>query len=109
MRKILKMLKQHNDSRVIIEKMEAEEQAARENLERLTRENAKKKKELLETLRAEDLADVRAKCVLHGFTATDLKGALKMRGRGRPTAAAKPKRDPNAPKRKYTRKAKPAV
>lgn len=97
------------DPRALIEKMDAEERAARESLERLAEENGKKKRELLEKLRAEDLADVRAKCVLHGFTATDLKGAIKMRGRGRPPATSKPKRDPNAPKRKYTRRAKPAA
>jgi hypothetical protein len=97
------------DPRAQLAKLEAEERVARENLERLTDDNAKKKRELLEALRAEDLADVRAKCVLHGFTATDLKGALKMRGRGRPPAAAKPKRDTNAPKRKYTQRAKSAA
>jgi hypothetical protein len=89
--------------------MEAEERAARESFEKIVEQNAKKKRELLEELRAEDLADVRAKCVLHGFTATDLKGALKLRGRGRPPAVKKPKRDPNAPKRKYTRRAKAAA
>jgi hypothetical protein len=102
------MDKKQLDPRAQIAKMEAEERAARESLERLTEDNAKKKRELLENLRAEDLADVRAKCVLHGFTATDLKGAVKMRGRGRPPATANPKRDPNAPKRKYTRRAKSA-
>jgi hypothetical protein len=95
--------------RELLAQMEAEERAAREAAERLTAENAKKKQDLLEQLRDADLADVREKCRLHGFTVTDLKGAIKMRGRGRPPAAAKPKRDPNAPKRKYTRRAKPAA
>jgi hypothetical protein len=70
---------------------------------------AEEKKKLLDASKEEDLQLVRAKCVLHGFTATDLKGAIKMRSRGRPPATAKPKRDPNAPKRKYTRRAKPAA
>jgi hypothetical protein len=95
--------------REILARMEAEERAVREQLERLSEQNAKARRELLEKLREEDLADVRAKCQLHGFTATELKGAIKMRGRGRPPAAAKPKRDPNAPKRKYTRRAKPTA
>ena len=103
------MDKKQLDPRAQLAKLEAEERAARESLARLAEENAKKKRGLLEALRAEDLADVRAKCVLHGFTATDLKGAIKMRSRGRPPAAAKPKRDPNAPKRKYTRRAKPTA
>lgn len=90
--------------RALLAKMEAEESAALEAAKKLAEENAKKKVELLAKLREDDLADVREKCKLHGFTATDLKGAIKMRGRGR--AAAKPKKDPNAPKRKYTRRTK---
>lgn len=70
---------------------------------------AEEKRKLLEASKAEDLLLVRELCERHGFTATDLKGALKMRGRGRPPATAKPKRDPNAPKRKYTRRAKPTA
>jgi DNA-binding protein H-NS len=70
---------------------------------------AEEKKKLLEESRQEDLSLVRELCERHGFTATDLKGTLKMRGRGRPPAAVKPKRDPNAPKRKYTRRAKSAA
>jgi hypothetical protein len=70
---------------------------------------AEEKKKLLDASKAEDLLLVRELCERHGFTATDLKGTLKMRGRGRPPAAVKPKRDPNAPKRKYTRRAKSAA
>jgi hypothetical protein len=35
---------------------------------------------LLEQLREADLKDVREKCQLHGFTATDLRSALKSKG-----------------------------
>lgn len=68
------------DARQLLAKMEAEEQAAREKAEKLAAENAKKKEEILAKLRAADLADVIAKCKLHGFTATDLRGALKTKG-----------------------------
>jgi len=68
------------DARQLLAKMEAEEQAAREKAEKLAIENAKKKEEILAKLRADDLADVIAKCKLHGFTATDLRGALKTKG-----------------------------
>jgi hypothetical protein len=70
---------------------------------------AEEKRKILEASRAEDLLLVRELCERHGFTATDLKGAIKMRGRGRPPATPKSKRDPNAPKRKYTRQAKSAA
>lgn len=88
------------DPRELLAKMEAEEQAALAAAKRLQEENASKRKVLLEKLREEDLADVREKCKMHGFTATDLKGFLKMRANRKP-------KDPNAPKRKYTRRAKP--
>ena len=77
------------DPRELLAKMEAEEQAAREKAEKLAAENAKKKQELLSKMRDADLADVIAKCKLHGFTATDLRGALKTKGGGRKTAARK--------------------
>ena len=77
------------DARELLAKMEAEEKAAREKAEKLAEENAKKKEELLKKLRDADLADVIAKCKLHGFTATDLRGALKTKGGGRKTAARK--------------------
>ena len=69
------------DARQLLAKMEAEEQAAREKADKLAEDNAKKKEELLKKLRADDLADVIAKCKLHGFTATDLRGALKTKGK----------------------------
>ena len=69
------------DPRELLAKMEAEEQAAREKAEKLAAENAKKKQELLSKMRDADLADGIAKCKLHGFTATDLRGALKTKGK----------------------------
>ena len=71
------------DPRELLAKMEAEENAAREKADKLAEENAKKKEELLAKLREADLADVIAKCKLHGFTQSDLRGALKTRGVGR--------------------------
>lgn len=68
------------DPRAALAKMEAEETAAREAAEKLATENEKKRKELLESLREADLADVLEKVKLHGFTATDLRGALKTKG-----------------------------
>ena len=52
----------------------------REAADKLTEENDKKRKELLNSLREADLADVLEKVKLHGFTATDLRGALKIKG-----------------------------
>jgi hypothetical protein len=100
-------MSEKSNVRDLLAKMEAEEAAALEAAKKLAEENAKKKVQLLAELREADLADVREKCKLHGFTATDLKGAIKMRGRGR--TAAKVMKDPNKPKRKYTRRVKTAV
>ena len=69
------------DARALLAKMDADEAAARKAADDLTSSNAAKKKELLQALRDEDLADVRAKCQLHGFTATDLRGVLKRKKR----------------------------
>lgn len=68
------------DPRAALAKMEAEETAAREAADKLAEENAAKRKELLEKLRADDLADVLAKCELHGFTLTDVKKGLRTKG-----------------------------
>ena len=68
------------DPRAALAKMEAEEKAVREAADKLTQENDKKRKELLDSLREADLADVREKCKLHGFNATDLRGYLKVKG-----------------------------
>lgn len=78
-----------DDARELLARMEAEEKAAQEKLDAIKAENAKKVEEIKAKLRADDLADVIAKCKLHGFTATDLRGALKTKGAGRKTAARK--------------------
>ena len=77
------MVSDTQDPRELLAKMEAEEKAAREKADKLAEENDKKRKELLDKLREADLADVIAKCKLHGFTQSDLRGALKTRGAGR--------------------------
>ena len=68
------------DPRAALAKMEAEETAARAAADKLAADNEKKRKELLDSLREADLADVIEKCKLHGFTATDLRTALKKKG-----------------------------
>lgn len=77
------------NARDLIAQMEAAEKAAREKADRIAEENAAKKEELLKQLRDADLEDVRSKCTLHGFTATDLRGALKVKGGGRKPATRK--------------------
>ena len=77
------------DPRELLAKMEAERNAAQEKARKAEEEFEAKSKALLEKLRDADLADVIAKCKLHGFTATDLRGALKTKGGGRKTAARK--------------------
>jgi len=86
------------NARDLIAKMDAELNAARDKAEKLEAEHAAKKEELLKQLRDADLADVIAKCKLHGFSATDLRGALKVKGGGRKPAARKS----TAAKRKST-------
>jgi hypothetical protein len=68
------------DPRQQLAKMEAEIAAARKKAEELEATNTAKRDELLKQLRTDDLADVIAKCKMHGFTATDLRGALKTKG-----------------------------
>jgi len=68
------------DPRELLAKMEAELRAAQEKAKKAEQDFDEKSKELKAKLRAEDLADVKAKCELHGFTATDLRGALKTKG-----------------------------
>jgi hypothetical protein len=63
--------------------MQAEETAANEAAAKLAEANATKRKELLESIREADLADVREKCKLHGFSATDLRTYLKVKGAGK--------------------------
>jgi hypothetical protein len=85
------MATETQNPREMLAKMEAEEKAAREKADKLAKENEEKKKALLAKLRDDDLEDVKNKCKLHGFTATDLRGALKTKGKGgvRKTAASK--------------------
>ena len=71
------------DPRELLAKMEAERNAAQERAKRAEEEYEEKSKELKAKLREADLADVIAKCKLHGFTQSDLRGALKTRGAGR--------------------------
>lgn len=68
------------DPRQQLAKMEAEIEAARKKAEEVEATNKAKRDELLKQLRDADLADVIAKCKMHGFTATDLRGALKTKG-----------------------------
>lgn len=89
------------DPRAALAKMEAEEKAVREAADKLTEENDKKRKELLNSLREADLADVLEKVKLHGFTATDLRGVLKTKG-ARKTTPRK-----SAPRKSTTRKSTP--
>ncbi len=70
------------DARTQLAKMEAEEQAARQKVDDIAKANESKRKELLAKLRDADLEDVKAKCKLHGFTASELRGVLKTRGGG---------------------------
>ena len=74
------------DPRAALAKMEAEETAANEAASKLAEANSAKRKELLESLRATDLADVKERCKLHGFSITDLRGVLKTKGAGRKPA-----------------------
>lgn len=68
------------DPRAELAKMEAEEAAANEAAAKLTEKNEVKRKELKDSMRAADLADVREKCKLHSFTASDLRTFLKVKG-----------------------------
>lgn len=74
------------DPRAALAKMEADETAANEAATKLAEANAAKRKELLESIRDADLADVREKCKMHGFSASDLRGMLKTRGAKKATA-----------------------
>jgi len=94
------------DPRAALAKMEAEEKAVREAADKLTEENDKKRKELLNSLREADLADVLEKVKLHGFTATDLRGALKTKGAKKATPRKSSPRKTTA--RKTSTRKKPA-
>lgn len=73
---------QPQDPRDILAKMAAEEEAARKKADQLAEENKAKREEILKKIREDDLKIVKDKCQLHGFTATDLRGALKTKGSG---------------------------
>jgi hypothetical protein len=76
----IQMSTDNQDPRALLAKMQAEEDAAAAKVAELTQTNEAKRKALLEQLREADLKDVREKCELHGFTATDLRGVLKTKG-----------------------------
>jgi hypothetical protein len=73
------MTNQTQDPKAELARIDAEIKEAKEKAEQLEKKNEEKRKELLAKLRAEDLALVREKCELHGFTPTDLRGYLKVR------------------------------
>ena len=76
----MQMTTENQDPRALLAKMQAEEEAAAAKVAELAQTNESKRKALLEQLREADLKDVREKCQLHGFTATDLRSALKSKG-----------------------------
>jgi hypothetical protein len=88
------------DPRAALEKMEAEETESKAALEAMQKANADQKAEMLKEMRDEDLADVRTKCKLHGFSATDLRTYLKVKGAAKKgTARKSTTRKPAAKKR----------
>lgn len=87
------------DTREALAKMEAEEMAAAKALDAMQKANADKKAVMLKELRDADLADVKEKCKLHGFTASDLRSVLKTKGVGRKTVATKSPRKTTVKKR----------
>ena len=70
----------NQDPRALLAKMKAEQDAAVAKVAELAQTKEAKRKALLEQIREGDLKDVRDKCELHGFTATDLRGVLKTKG-----------------------------
>lgn len=89
------------DPRAALAKMAAEEAAANAAAEALTKANAAKREAILKELREADLADVRVKCKLHGFTASDLRTYLKVKGAGKKATPRK-----SAPRKTTTRRSK---
>ena len=69
------------DARQQLAKMEAEVKAAQDKAKKAQEDFEEKSKEIKAKLREDDLKDVKAKCELHGFTATDLRGSLKTKGK----------------------------
>jgi hypothetical protein len=89
------------DPRAELAKMDAEEKAVKDAQEKLTADNEAKRKVIKEQLREVDLADVREKCKLHGFSQSDLRAVLKTRGAKKGTATPRKSagRKPAAKKR----------
>ena len=94
---------QPQDPREILAKMAAEEEAARKKAEQLAEQNRVKREEILKKLRDDDLKIVRERCQLHGFTATDLRGALKTKGSGAKSTPRKSKSRSTRKKRNKTK------
>jgi hypothetical protein len=88
------------DPRALLAKMEAERNDAQEKAKKAEEEYETKSKELLSKLRADDLADVIAKCQMHGFTLTDVKKGLKTKGAARKSTPRKSAARKTAPRRK---------
>jgi hypothetical protein len=87
------------DPRAVIEKMDAEVQAAADALKKLQEENEAKRKLVLKELREADLADVKAKCKLHGFTASQLRSVLATKGASKKADTKSAAKKPAAKKR----------
>ncbi len=93
------MATSNTDPRAALAKMQAEETAAAEALAKMQADNEEKRKKMLEELREADLTDVKAKCKLHGFSASDLRGALKVKGAKKTVARKSTPRKAAAKKR----------
>lgn len=93
-----------NELRIELEKLNKEEEQAQERLEKLAEETHKKREAIKEKLREEDLKDVIAKCKLHGFTATNLRGALKTKGAKKKTIRKKVAKKKGIRKKKTAKK-----
>jgi PIN domain nuclease of toxin-antitoxin system len=59
-----------------------------EQIEAQVSELLKLKEQKLEASKAVDLETVRKLCKQHGFTATQLRGCLKIKGKGKPKATS---------------------
>lgn len=94
------------DPRELLAKMEAEVKAAQDKAKKAEEDYEEKSKELKAKLREADLADVIAKCELHGFTLTDVKKGLRTKGAKKATPRKSTARKSTA--RKSTPRKKPA-
>lgn len=90
------------DARAQLAKMEAEMEAARKKAEDLEVANKAKRDALLKQLRESDLADVIAKCKMHSFTPTDLRGALKTKGASTKSTPRKSTKSRSSTRKKAT-------